>query len=61
MLIVEKLSLMNTNSAYENVDKRIKMNKTIPEAITTMIVQISDMSLSDVYHYGNLVHYRAIK
>ena len=61
MLIVEKLSLMNTNIAYENVDKRIEMNKTIPEAITTMIAQISDMSLYDVYHYGNLVHYGAIK
>lgn len=31
------------------------MSKTTPEAIATMIAQINDMSLSDVYHYGNLV------
>lgn len=31
------------------------MSKKIPDTITVMIKQINDMSLSDVYHYGNLV------
>lgn len=31
------------------------MSKRIPDAITLMIAQINDMSLSDVYHYGKLV------
>ena len=31
------------------------MSKTIPDAITIMVAQINDMSLSDVYHYGNLI------